>query len=262
MTKAELDAIYEEIRGSFEIQPNEVVIVGKVRSGKEAMKFDPEVNKDPKAYIKEKYQFMRLSELKEEFKKEGMKASYFFHIQMAMFGDETVTLPNGKKVKRSNRSAEYGWATIFDKQHGVNFDEIKQEVIAGNFDIVGTPDDGRIKLNNFALFGSWIKADVGFKYNLNTVDATTGKFVPLTSNKIDRATGKVTKERATSRLVRFFLTEGEYGMLRTVLANRIEECEKERIKESATSDTPDADKSTVIQTEDKPVEEKEKEVIV
>ena len=261
MTKAELDAIYEEVKEAFTIQPNEVIVVGKAKEGKAEMKFDPETNKDPKAYIMEKFQFMRVSSLRDDLKKEGMKPSYFFHIQMVIWGNETVILPNGQKIKRMSRSTEYGTAILFDKQHGVLFDEIKQEIIAKAFDVIGLPDEGRIKLNSTALFGAWIKADVGFKYKLNKIDPETGKHVPLMQNTIDRATGKTVKERATSRLLRFFVSDGEYGMLKTILANRIEEIEKEKIHESATSDTPDAKDSSVIPADEKTAGE-EKEVVV
>jgi len=260
MNPQELNAIYEEVKENFEIGPQRVIVVGKAKAGKGEMKFEGDENDVDavRKYIREKFSFIRTTELRDDLKKEGMKPQRFFHLQVSGFGGETVTLPSGEKVRRSNRSAEYGWYVMFEKADGVNFDEVKQCILENDFRVIGSPDEGKIELKGYALFGAWIKAYAGFKFKLHQVDPATGKHVALISNKIDRETGKMKKEQATDNMIRFFVTEGNYGTLKALLSNRIIEAEKHKIQESAPSEDPTASK--VVERENDEGKDAEPEV--
>jgi len=232
MTNEQLDKMVDDLRNQYEIAPHEVILVGERKAEHKDRKFDPEKD-EAKKFITDVFKFTRNSVVKADARELGQKSNRFYHLLVAQPGGETITLPNGKSVKRSNRSGKYGWYVMFEKD-GVSFDEIKDEVIAGSFYIVGSPDVGKIRLNNYVLMGAWVEADAGFRFRLNQVDAT-GRNVPLETYRRNPETGKLEKGVAEDRLLRFFVTEGAYPTLKTMLANRIAQAERYKIIEKTTA---------------------------
>lgn len=250
MTTEQLDKLVAEVRDQYEIQPHEVVLVGERRAEHKDRRFNPETD-DAKKFITETFKFTRNSVVKADAQALGQKSNRFYHLLVAQPGGETVTLPDGRKVKRSNRSNKYGWHVLFERE-GVTFDEIKDEVVAGSYEIVGTPDEGKVKLNNYVLMGAWCEVDCGFRFRIHSADAT-GKMVALESYRRDPATGKMVKSIAEDRLVRFFVMESQYPTLRTMIANRVEQAEKYKIASPVTTSDPGAE-NVVVDTTAAPAE--------
>lgn len=244
MTKEELKDMVNTLRERYKVAPHEVVLVGERKlPTAELPEYDGNTVDEAKAYLTEHYKFTRNSLVRPAGAAVGQKSTKFFHLLVAQPSGETVQLPDGRTVKRSNRTNKYGWFTLFERE-GITFDEIKTEVQSKSFDVVGSPKDGKIRLTQYVLMGAWIEADAGFKFKLFQQDKT-GKLVPLMANRKDDA-GKFTPVQAEDRMIRMFVLETQYETMETLLANRLNEVEKHKIKEDAPSSDPNV-KDVVVQ---------------
>lgn len=199
---------------------NEVILVGKVRKGKEdvavpvqpvGVDATPEAIKKFIAEIMDKYQFTRSAP--------GLQGriSYFYHTLVAMYGNDTQTFGN-KTLRLNKATTKYGWFVVFQSQHPILFDELKAELVGEKFEFVGYDDlyvagklvakNGRckIRLTEFGIQGFWDEFAAGFAYNPHNVDPETGKATPMMAQRKDRVSGKLlSASPAVSRTLRHFV---------------------------------------------------------
>lgn len=201
------------------IIPNEVIIVGILKEGQDAnakiaLQLDG-VDRpiaDILAEVRKRFKFIRDTNPSDAAKAVGFQSGKFFHIQMGDPGGETITLPNGQKVRRSRKTTKPGFDVIFAQSRSTTFEEIKEEILASRFGLVGgDPNNGKIKLTEFALMGFWDEFSTGFWFTPHFYDAKQGgKLVPLMSHpkKEDGSYSKV-GEPSKSNSGRQFIYEDE-----------------------------------------------------
>lgn len=216
---------------TIQLIPHEVVIVGKLRDGKDAP-IDPNLTgKDLRDAILGKFKFTRTSELNAEAIKEGLKAGNFYHIQVADPGGDVVVLKNGKKVRKNSETTKVGFDVVFERQRTRLYNELKGEILAGKFEpTAGDPNSGQITLTEFVIVGKWDEFPLGFKYNPHTFNPQTGKKEML---KATRKTddGKYIKEPAVSKMGRHFVYEDEIDILEALRDTIREDAAKYKIAE-------------------------------
>lgn len=171
-----------------EIIPNEVIIVGEVRKGKESVVIDINLPQEEQLKLMmDKFKFTRDTNPSDEAKKAGFQSGKFFHIRMSGLGDMVISLPDGRTVKRSSATGKPGFDTLFQSGREITFLEIREELLEKNengvptaIEIVGgDPNAGLIKLKNYALMGIWDEFPAGFKFTPHNYK--DGKLVPLMS---------------------------------------------------------------------------------
>ena len=203
-----------------EIIVNEVIVVGKIRQGQETIvlpiksadgKDIDRTSKEFKEAIRAKFQFVRNTTLNPEALSAGFQNGEFIHILVADPGGEKITLPSGQVIKRSRKTDDYGWKVIFKSASGITFDEIKDEIVANRFEVVGTGDEGKIRLNEYGLMGLWDEFDMGFIYTPHFRDPKDGHVKPLLSHPRDNK-GVYSKEGVPSKTStgRHFILESEF----------------------------------------------------
>jgi len=216
---------------AIQLIPHEVVIVGKLRDGKDAP-IDPNLTgKELRDAILGKFKFTRTSELNAEAIKEGLKAGNFYHIQVADPGGDVVVLKNGKKVRKNSETTKVGFDVVFERQRTRLYNELKGEILAGKFEpTAGDPNSGQITLTEFVIVGKWDEFPLGFKYNPHTFNPQTGKKEML---KATRKTddGKYVKEPAVSKMGRHFVYEDEVDILEALRDTIREDAAKYKIAE-------------------------------
>mgnify|MGYP001574176264 CR=1 FL=1 len=199
-----------------ELIVNEVIVVGKIRPGQEAIVLPKDADKTSKEFkeaIRAKFQFVRNTNLNPEAITAGFQNGEFIHTLVADPGGEKITLASGQTVKRSRKTDDYGWKVIFKSASGITFDEIKDEIVANRFEIVGTGDEGKIRLNEYGLMGLWDKFDMGFVYTPHYRDPKDGHVKPLLSHPRDK-NGVYNKEGVLSNK-----STGEHFVLESELDN-------------------------------------------
>jgi hypothetical protein len=203
------------------IIPNEVILVGKLRDEKNTVVI--EVVKDgvpiPKGEILKavlaKYKFTRDTAPGAAAIEAGFLTGKFYQTQMADPGGETIVLGNGTKVRRSRKTTDPGYANIFASNQAILFEEIKEELLhldsngsPDRIDLVGgDPNNGKIKLKEFALMGFWDEFPLGFTYHIHYRDAS-GKLVPFMSSK-KQDDGSFKKEKSFTNTGRHFVFEDQ-----------------------------------------------------
>ena len=195
---------------------NEVLVVGKIRPGQEQTILPKDLDKASKEFkeaIRAKFIFVRNTSLNPEAITAGFQNGEFIHILVADPGGEKITLANGQTVKRSRKTDDYGWKVIFKSASGITFDEIKDEIVANRFEVVGTGDEGKIRLNEYGLMGLWDKFDMGFVYTPHFRDPKDGHVKPLLSHPRDK-NGVYNKEGVLSNK-----SNGEHFVLESELDN-------------------------------------------
>lgn len=200
-----------------EIIVNEVIVVGKVRTGQEQVVLPKDLDKNSiefKTAIRNKFGFVRSTSLNADAITAGFQNGEFIHILVADPGGEKITLANGQVMKRSRKTDDYGWKVIFKSASGITFDEIKDEIVANRFEVVGTGDEGKIRLTEYALMGLWDEFDMGFVYTPHLRDPKDGHVKPLLSHPRD-ANGVYSKVGVPSKTStgRHFILESEFDNL-------------------------------------------------
>jgi hypothetical protein len=237
------------------IIPHEVIIVGKLRDDKDVTPIDLTLPVDEQilAALK-KFKFVRDTAPNAAAQAVGFLSGKFFQIQMGDPGGETVTLPNGQKVRRSRKTSAPGYATIFASNRATTFEEIKEEALyrdptskfANKLQLVGgDPNNGKLKLKEYALFGFWDKFPLGFFYEIHTRDEK-GAIKKMMSN-VKQDDGSFKPVPATTNTGEHFVFEDEVDNLEGIRDKMRAQVERWKI---TVSDTTAEDKST------KPAEEK------
>lgn len=217
------------------IIPNEVVLVGEVRKGQEALIDNNLPLADKLKAVMAKYKFTRDTTPSEAAKAAGFNSGKFFQMQMSSFSGESVQLPGGKTVKRSNRTTKPGFDNIFESNRSITFNEIKEELLSKDADGVpnkielvgGDANSGKIRLKEYALMGFWDEFPAGFKFTPHSFDKD-GKLKPLQSHPRENNYKPVD---AVSQTCRHFVYEDEVENLegrRDIIRSRVE---KWKIKE-------------------------------
>jgi len=199
------------------IIPNEVVLVGKLRDANDTSIIDIklEVPEQLKAVLA-KFKFTRDTAPNDAAKAAGFLSGKFFQIQMGDPGGETILLPNGNKVRRSRKTTTPGYANIFQSNQATTFEEIKEELLhvakeSDNPDRIelvgGDPNNGKLRLKEYALMGFWDKFPIGFYHKVYQRDAA-GKLVPFMSNK-KQDNGSFVKEHAQRNTAEHFVFEDD-----------------------------------------------------
>jgi hypothetical protein len=242
--------------------PNEVIVVGFVRDDKKDVALPTDVDKssdDFKKALKAKFKFVRTTNLNAEAINVGYQTGEFVHIQVADPGGNTTTLHNGKTVKLSRSTNSYGWKVIFKSSNGITFDEIKDEIVAGRFEIVGTGSEGKIRLTDYALMGFWDEFPLGFTYNPHKRDEN-GKIVPLMAHPRG-ADGKYKSVKAESNTGRHFVLEGEAENLEGLRGDIRKNAEQYKVTVT-TNDNPNTSSVQEVKTEEpaKPASKAEDDV--
>jgi hypothetical protein len=197
---------------------NEVIVVGRVRLGQENVQMPKAANGDAlpfgdetlKAAVKGKFTFLNDTRPDGAAQAAGFQSGKYLQLRLRDPGGEIATLHNGKQVKLSSKTNKYAWRNIFKSQQGITYDDIADEIIAGNFEVVGTGNEGQIKLTKYGLMGYWDEWSLGFGYTQHQRDAS-GKYVPMISHVRDRLTGKFGDKPAIGFTGRQFVLEGEIG---------------------------------------------------
>jgi hypothetical protein len=207
---------------SKEIIVNEVIVVGKVRTGQEQTQL-PAVpanvdavafrsSKEFKEALRAKFSFVRTTVLNADAKALNFQEGPFLNLQVAGFGGNIAQLGNGKKINTGSKSDKLGWFVLFQSAHGTKFDEIKDEILANRFEVVGTGDEGRIRLTEYGLEGIWDEFALGFAYTPHARNPQTGVLEPMMSHpRLDN--GKYGTVSAVSRTGRHFVLASQMDNL-------------------------------------------------
>jgi hypothetical protein len=203
------------------IIPNEIILIGKLRDEKDTTPITIVVDGVPvprnellKAVLK-KFKFTLDTAPGEAAKLAGFLTGKYYQTQMADPGGEMITLPNGQKVRRSRKTTDPGYANIFASNQSILFEEIKEELVhldstgfPDRIDLVGgDPNNGKIKLKEFALMGFWDEFPLGFTYYIHYRDKS-GKLVQFESSK-KQDDGSFKKEKAFTNTGRHFVFEDQ-----------------------------------------------------
>jgi len=251
------------------IIPNEVILVGKLREGKTA---DISLTADRSiaevlTQVLETFKFTRDTNPSEAAKMAGFLQGKFFHIQMGDPGGEMITLPNGNKVRRSRKTTKPGFDVIFQASRATTFEEIKLELLDKSRDITrrielvgGDPNNGKIRLKEFALMGFWDEFSTGFFYTPHFYDPKqSGKLVPLMSHpkQPDGSFSKVGVPAVTNTGRQFVYEDEVHNLdgLRDKFKNGIQESWKVKVSDNTTvpSGALDTGADTVNKGEEKVV---------
>ena len=224
-----------------ELIVNEVIVVGRVRQGQENAVLPkgpngenlPADSEELKKAVRDKFTFLKDTVPDAAAKAAGFLSGKYIQCRLADPGGETLTLPDGRVLQRSRKTNSYGWKNIFKSQNGITYDEIADHIIAGNFVIVGTGNEGQIRLTKYGLMGLWDEFNVGFLYTIMTRDAS-GKMVPMISHRRDRKTGKFVDTEATSFTGRHFILESEYDNIEGLRQAFIKSVEPYKVVSTAT----------------------------
>jgi hypothetical protein len=209
------EAILVQTEGEKRNTPNEVVLVGKLRKEGDTtviLLVDPQGAPKPMNVVIDevmaKFKFIKETNPSAAALAVDIFSGKFFQIQMSGFGGEMVTLPNGKKVRKSNRSSDPGYENIFESNRRITFNEIKEELLAKRVELVGgDPNNGFIRLTQYALMGFWDEFPLGFLHHVWRRNKQ-GVLEPFMSNKkLDDGTFK--KEQAITNSGRHFIYEDE-----------------------------------------------------
>lgn len=242
--------------------PNEVILVGKLRDDKDVTVIDATLPVDEQilAALK-KFKFIRDTAPNAAAQAAGFLTGKFFQIQMGDPGGETITLPNGKKVRRSRKTSDPGYATIFASNRATTFEEIKEEALyrdattkfANKLELVGgDPNNGKLRLKEYALFGFWDKFPLGFFYHIHTRDEK-GAIKPMNSN-VKQDDGSFKPAPATTNTGQHFVFEDEIENLEGLRDKMRTQVEKWKV---TVKDTTVEDKSTKITDAVKPEAKKD-----
>jgi hypothetical protein len=221
------------------IIPNEVILVGVLKDGQDAAaKIALQIDgvdrpiADVLADVRKRFKFIRDTNLSEAAKAVGFQTGKFFHIQMGDPGGETITLPNGQKVRRSRKTTKPGFDVIFAQSRATTFEEIKEEILAGRFTMVGgDPNSGKVRLTEYALMGFWDEFSAGFWFTPHQYDPKQGgKLMPLMSHpKLPDGTYSKVGEPAKSNSGRHFIYEDEIYNLEALRDAKRSQFEKWKI---------------------------------
>jgi hypothetical protein len=201
------------------IIPNEVILVGVLKEGQDAnAKIALQTNgvdrpiEEILADVRARFKFIRDTNISDAGKAVGMQSGKFFHMQTSAFGGETTKLPNGATMRKSRATTKPGYDVIFASSRAITFEEIKEEILAKRFGLVGgDPNSGKIRLSEYALMGFWDEFPMGFWYTPHFYDPKQGgKLVALMSHP-KQADGKYSTVGvpATSNTDRQFVYEDE-----------------------------------------------------
>lgn len=201
--------------------PNEVIVVGKKRDENDKEPVDVNlVGKELAKAILAKYKFIRETAPSKEATQAGILTGKFMHIRVSDSGGAKVMLSNGKTVRASSKTTEFGFDNVFESQRAVTFNEIKQEIIELRFEpLAGDPNCGQIKLTEFALIGYWDEFPMGFDFYPHFFDVKNGnKLVPLMAAR-KQDDGSFKKEQAIANMGRHLVYENEIDNLETLRDN-------------------------------------------
>lgn len=223
------------------IIPNEVIVIGKLRDPQDVTVIDPNLsNAEKLKAMMKKFKFIRDTAPNAAAVAAGFLTGKFFQIQMGDPGGEIITLPNGKKVRKSRITTDPGDENIFASNRANTFEEIKEEMLSksgtgddaypNKIEIVGgDPNGGKLRLTEYALMGFVDIFPLGFRHNVWTRDAS-GKLIPFMSNrKQDNGTFK--KEQAIRNTGRHFVHEDEVDNLEGIRDNMRKQVERWKIVE-------------------------------
>ena len=222
--------------------PNEVVIVGKLRDASKPADIALEVEGKtrPMSEIIEDvyaaFQFTRNTfngVLPETAKQAGFQIGKFFQARMSDPGGEKLVLANGKTVDRSRKTTRPGFDNIFQASRADTFEDIATHLAAKKVEIVGgDPNNGKIRLTQYAQMGYWDDFAVGFWYTPHFYDPKqNGALVPLmATKKLDNGAYSKVKEPAITNRARHFVYEDEIDNLDAIRAGIISRLAKWEVK--------------------------------
>lgn len=204
------------------IIPNEVILIGKLRNEADTAVIavtnadgTPVPIADLLKAVLAKYKFTRDTAPSANAIEAGFLSGKFYQIQMGDPGGEKLLLPNGTTVRRSRKTTDPGFATIFASNRATTFEEIKEELMHkdsnGNPDRIelvgGDPNNGKLRLKEYALMGFWDMFPLGFHYRIHQRNKA-GVLEPFFSNR-KQDDGTFKKEQAISNSGRHFVFEDE-----------------------------------------------------
>jgi hypothetical protein len=195
---------------------HEITIVGKLKNPDDKTPITLEAgasHEDMVKAIRTKFKFVRVSEPSKTATDAGVKEGEYIHIRMADPGGD-VQIKNGKTFKLTRKTTEPGYDVLFKSVRAVTFNEIKQEIINGNFEpVAGDLNSGEIILTQLGLIGYWDKFPLGFDYFVHFYDPKQGGKLAEFMSPVKQDDGTYKKTKSISNTGQHFVYEDEYDNL-------------------------------------------------
>jgi hypothetical protein len=213
------------------IIPNEVIVIGKLRDEKDTVAIDLNLPVEEQiAAMMKKFKFIRDTAPNAAAQAAGFLSGKFFQCQVGDPGGEMIILPNGNKVRKSRETTDPGDVNIFASNRAWTFEELKEELLAKRISLVGgDPNNGKLRLKEFALMGFMDVFPLGFRHNVWTRDKE-GKLVAFMSN-VKQDNGSFKPQQAVRNTGRHFVFEDDIANLEGLRDNLRKQVERWKIVE-------------------------------